>query len=113
MPIIKLKKHVNASNDDILISAGSGMTGVVNKLQRILGLRIHEKYKSCVNIPPDEKPIVFITHMEHHSNQTSWIETIADVVIIEPNKDGLVDLENFAELLIKYQSRTLKIAAVT
>ncbi len=31
-----IKKHVNADPDDILISAGSGMTGVMNKLQRML-----------------------------------------------------------------------------
>lgn len=108
-----IKKHVNACKDDILISAGSGMTGVVNKLQRILGLRVHEKYKHCTEPEPNEKPVVFITHMEHHSNQTSWIETIADVIIIEPTSEGLVDLDNFAYLLDKYKERTLKIAAVT
>ncbi len=108
-----IKKHVNANNDDILISAGSGMTGVVNKLQRILGLRIHEKYKELINIDENEKPIIFITHMEHHSNQTSWLETISDLIIIEPNEKGLVDLDNFSKLLEKYKDRKIKIAAVT
>ncbi len=108
-----IKKHVNASNDDVLISTDSGMTGVVNKLQRILGIRVHEKYKEFIKIEDDDRPVVFITHMEHHSNQTSWIETIADVKIIEPNSDGLVDLENFAQLLEQYKTRKFKIAAVT
>jgi selenocysteine lyase/cysteine desulfurase len=108
-----IKKHVNADENDILISACSGMTGVVNKLQRILGLRVHEKYRDCIELCEEDKPVVFITHMEHHSNQTSWIETIADVVIIEPDKNGLVDLEHFAKLLVQYKSRKLKIAAVT
>jgi selenocysteine lyase/cysteine desulfurase len=40
-----IKKHVNAKKGDILISSNSGMTGVVNKLQRIIGLKIHEKLK--------------------------------------------------------------------
>ena len=35
-----IKRHVNANDDDVLITDGTGMTGVVNKLQRILGLRI-------------------------------------------------------------------------
>ena len=108
-----IKKHVNAGSDDILISACSGMTGVVNKFQRILSLRIHEKYKPDIEIRDDDKPVIFISHMEHHSNQTSWIETIADVVIIEPDENGLVDLENFAKLLEQYKTRKLKIAAVT
>jgi len=51
--------------------------------------------------------------MEHHSNQTSWFETIVTVEIIEPTEDGLVDLDYLAELLIKYKDRALKIASVT
>ena len=77
-----IKKHVNASKEDVLISCASGMTGVVNKFQRILGFKIHENFKNRIKISKEEKPIVFVTHMEHHSNQTSWLETIADVEII-------------------------------
>lgn len=35
-----IKTHVNANENDVLITEGSGMTGVVNKFQRILGLRV-------------------------------------------------------------------------
>src|SRR4029453_8279894 len=35
-----LKAHVGAGPDDVIISQGSGMTAVVNKLQRMLGLRL-------------------------------------------------------------------------
>jgi selenocysteine lyase/cysteine desulfurase len=108
-----IKNHVNASHDDILICAASGMTGVVNKFQRILGLKIHEKYSSQIQVSEEEKPIVFITHMEHHSNQTSWNETMADVEIIPPTEDGLVDLEAFKKQVKKYTNRITKIAAVT
>lgn len=89
------------------------MTGVVNKFQRILGLRLHEKFKDQINLTESERPVVFITHMEHHSNQTSWLETIADVEIIQPDSNGLVDLEYFQLLLDKYKSRKVKFAAVT
>jgi len=108
-----IKKHVNASNDDILIATGAGMTGVVNKLQRILGLKIHEKLKNRLQISENERPVVFITHMEHHSNQTSWLETIAKVELINPDKDGKVDLDHLKVLLQKYKDRDLKIASVT
>ncbi len=53
------------------------MTGVVNKFQRILGLKIPENIRKYTNIPDEIRPVVFITHMEHHSNQTSWLETMA------------------------------------
>lgn len=108
-----IKKHVGANKKDILISSNSGMTGIVNKFQRILGLKIHESFKSFIHIKEEDKPIVFITHMEHHSNQTTWLETIADVVIIEPNEDGLVSLNNFKNTIEKYKNRKTKIAAIT
>ena len=108
-----IKRHVNASPDDVLIASGAGMTGVVNKFQRILGLKVHEKFKHKISFEENERPIVFITHMEHHSNQTSWLETICDVELINPDKKGNVDLEHFKELLKKYKNRPVKIASIT
>lgn len=108
-----IKAHTGAGENDILISCGSGMTGVVNKFQRILGLRIHEKYKSSVRPAENEAPVVLVTHMEHHSNQTSWLETIADVVVVPPDEKGLVSIGNFDKELKKYADRPLKIAAIT
>src|SRR5690606_26085707 len=65
-----IKKHVNANDHDVLITCGSGMTGAISKFQRILGLKIPENIKLYTNIPDTIRPVVFVTHMEHHSNQT-------------------------------------------
>lgn len=108
-----IKKHVNASANDVIISEGSGMTGVINKLQRILGLRIHERFQDRVALTPEERPVIFCTHMEHHSNQTTWIETICDLEIIHADENGMVDLEHLKTLLQKYDKRPIKIAAIT
>ena len=108
-----IKNHVHANQNDILINDGTGMTGVVNKFQRILGLKVPENLKDFINIPAEKKPIVFISHMEHHSNQTSWLETIADVEVIPSSEDGLFSLENLAFLLDKYKERNFKIASIT
>jgi selenocysteine lyase/cysteine desulfurase len=108
-----IKHHVNANSGDILITDGTGMTGVVNKFQRILGLRIPENLKEFATIPEAIKPIVFISHMEHHSNQTSWLETIADVEVIPANDEGLFCLEALKVLLEKYKNRSFKIASIT
>lgn len=108
-----IKKHVNADENDVLITDGTGMTGVVNKFQRILGLRICENLKIYTSIPKEIKPIVFVSHMEHHSNQTSWLETIADVVIIPANEEGLFCLENFKKIIQQYKDRSFKIASIT
>ncbi len=108
-----IKKHVNANENDVLINTGTGMTGVVNKFQRILGLKIPENIKEFTSIPQAIKPVVFISHMEHHSNQTSWLETMADVVVIQANEDGLFCLNEFKKLLEKHKDRSFKIASIT
>jgi selenocysteine lyase/cysteine desulfurase len=109
-----IRRHVNAGPDDVVITAGAGMTTVVNKLIRMLGLRVPEQLSRHTHLPPaDQRPVVFLTHMEHHSNQTPWIETIADVVILPPDGTGLVDVEALRESLARYRSRPLKIGAFT
>ncbi|MBI5730982.1 MAG: aminotransferase class V-fold PLP-dependent enzyme [Ignavibacteriales bacterium] len=108
-----IKKHVNADNNDIIIFAGYGMTAAINKFQRILGLRICEQLSRYTSVPKEEKPVVFLTHMEHHSNQTSWIETICDVEIIEPDDQGLVNLDYFDHLLKLHSHRKIKIGSFT
>jgi selenocysteine lyase/cysteine desulfurase len=108
-----IKKHVNANDNDVLINTGTGMTGVVNKFQRILGLKIPENLKDYIQLPKELKPIVFISHMEHHSNQTSWLETIADVAVIPANEEGLFCINEFNFLLEKYKDRSFKIASIT
>ncbi|HVO74103.1 MAG TPA: aminotransferase class V-fold PLP-dependent enzyme [Ignavibacteriaceae bacterium] len=108
-----IKKHVNAGPDDVIITKGSGMTAMVNKFQRILGIKVPEQLRNFVNLPPELKPVVFVTHMEHHSNHTSWSETIADVVVIEPDKEGTVDPENLIKAIEKYKNRKMKIGAFT
>lgn len=108
-----IKRHVRASTEDVAICQGSGMTGVVNKFLRILGLRVHERFRDRIMLPEEERPVVFVTHMEHHSNHTTWIETVCDVAVIAPDESGLVDLEDLRRLLAKYSKRPVKIAAVT
>lgn len=106
-----IKEHVNAGTKDVIITAGSGLTAVINKFQRILGLKYCGKLsgKSC--IAERERPVVFITHMEHHSNQTSWYETNADVVVIEPGEGLLVEPENLRIAMEEYKDRPFKIGS--
>jgi len=108
-----IKKHVNAGPNDVIISAGSGMTTVINKLQRILGFRHCGLVMNKQCLKERERPVVFITHMEHHSNHTSWYASVADVEIIKPTNDLLVDLNDLEEKLKKYKDRSFKVASVT
>ncbi len=109
----KIKQHVHAGPDDVIITAGFGMTAVVNKLQRILGFKNCAVYNEGTCIPKEERPVVFITHMEHHSNQTSWLETIADVVLLMPDDQNRVDPAELERQLKKYKDRKYKIGSFT
>ena len=71
-----IKQHVHANEEDVLIFCGSGMTSAVNKLQRLLGLRISERSMAYTlssttpGINEALRPVVFVTSMEHHSK---WV----------------------------------------
>ncbi|MDA3938988.1 MAG: aminotransferase class V-fold PLP-dependent enzyme [Spirochaetia bacterium] len=117
-----IKKHVNADENDVLITAGAGMTAVINKLQRILGLKAPCMVNSlnftkgipCERVSKehnDNHPVVFVTHMEHHSNHTSWLETISDVIVLQPTDDLKVSCDELEKQLLKYKSRKIKIGA--
>jgi selenocysteine lyase/cysteine desulfurase len=106
-----LKAHVNAAEDDLILTSGSGMTAVVNKFQRILGLKAPEGIRRFIDIPEAERPVVFVTHLEHHSNHTSWYESIADIVVVPPDEQGIVDLGALERLLQTYRDRPVKIGS--
>ncbi|MBE0646169.1 MAG: aminotransferase class V-fold PLP-dependent enzyme [Bacteroidales bacterium] len=109
----RIKELVHAGPHDVILTTGYGMTGAIVKFQRILGLKICGNVKEAECLKEEERPVVFVTHMEHHSNQTSWYETMADVVVIQPGEDLLVDLNRLEEALIKYSDRKLKIGSFT
>ncbi|MDY7396764.1 aminotransferase class V-fold PLP-dependent enzyme [Aureibaculum sp. 2210JD6-5] len=108
-----IKKHVNADENDILVTAGTGMTGVLARLQQIMGLRWPDSIRNNVQLAENEKPVVFISHMEHHSNHVPWMETIADVVILEPDEHNMVCPHKLTQAIQKYKDRSLKIGSFT
>lgn len=108
-----IKRHVNANSGDVLVATGTGCTGAINKLQRILGLRIPSSFIGQASVAKELRPVVLITHMEHHSNHTSWLECEVDLEIIPATADGLVDITAIPEILARYADRPLKIASIT
>jgi len=108
-----IKKHVNAPPDHQLLFSGFGMTSVINKFLRILGMRVPEVYIDKVNPKGKDRPLVILTHMEHHSNQTTWVESLCDVKIVTPDKNGLPDLNHLEGILLENKDRKLKIGSFT
>jgi len=106
-----IKKHVNANDDDVILTTGHGMTSALAKFQRILGIKVPERLSKFCNLPEEERPVVFLTHMEHHSNQTPWLESLCDVVVMEPDDNLYIDPENLRRELKKYTNRKTKIGS--
>lgn len=109
----RIGRYLNAGPDDVLIPVGSGSTGAVNRLITILGLRLpcqlEDRYHLSRHIPEAERPVVFRSHMEHHSNDITWRETVAETVYVDFDGHGRVSLEHLDRLLGKYAERPLKI----
>ena len=110
-----IRDAVGGDENTVVIFAGSGCTGAIDKLIGILGLRIpaglDDKYHLTDVIPPDERPVVFIGPFEHHSNELPWRESIADVVVIPEDADGHIDIDTLEKKLIEYAARPLKIGS--
>ncbi len=75
-----IHRAVHGGREDGVVFCGSGTTGAIDKLIRVLAPRHRER------------PVVFIGPYEHHSNELPWRESIADVVTIREDADGCIDL---------------------
>jgi selenocysteine lyase/cysteine desulfurase len=109
----RIAAYVNAGPDDVVLPVGSGSTGAVNRLIQVMGLRIpsalEDRYGLSRHIPASERPVVFRSQMEHHSNDVTWRETIADTVYVAFDAHGRISPEALDAALERYRDRPLKI----
>ena len=110
-----IRRCVDATDEHAVVFCGSGATGAIDLMTRVLGIRIPESlddhYGLSDLIPPDERPVVFIGPFEHHSNELPWRESIADVEVIPEDSDGHVDMEALETALVRAADRPLKIGS--
>jgi selenocysteine lyase/cysteine desulfurase len=96
-------RAVGGGEDDLVVFAGSGATGAIDRLLRILDLGRFAAAR--------ERPLVFVGPYEHHSNELPWRESVADVVVIGEDEDGGFDLDHLSEELARHAARPLKIGS--
>ena len=110
-----IRDAVGGCEEHVVVFCGSGSTGAIDKLIGVLGLRIpndlDERFGFSRMIPEDQRPVVFIGPYEHHSNELPWRESITDVVVIEEDSDGHVDLADLERRLTEFADRPLKIGS--
>ena len=101
--------------DHVVLFAGSGSTGAIDKLIDCLEIRLpadlDDRYDLRAGIPVAERPVVFIGPYEHHSNELPWRESLADLVVIPEDHDGRIDLTRLETALAGYVDRPLKIGS--
>ncbi len=112
-----IARAVGAGPRDVVLFAGSGATGAIDRMIDVLNLRIpadlDDRYRLSERIPAEERPVVFIGPYEHHSNELPWRESIAEVVTIDEDEDGHVDLKHLERALSEHADRPLKIGSVS
>ena len=119
----RIKKIVNAGDNGKIIMVGSGATGALKKLQEIIGVyippltreRIYKSIEKCnssqsnkiINNLEKCSPVVFIGPYEHHTNELMWRESFAEVVVINLDSSGMIDLEDLKQKISdpKYANR--------
>ncbi|GFH45190.1 hypothetical protein CTEN210_01664 [Chaetoceros tenuissimus] len=103
-----IHEALNAPKDEyVVLFNGSGSTAAIDKLFTVLGFCIPEyaekKWNLSKNIPEQEKPVVFISSYEHHSNELMWRESPAvRCVVIREGIDGTPDLKYLKGQLQKF-----------
>ena len=106
---------VGGDDEHAVIFTGSGSTGAIDKLMRILGLHVppglDERLGRSAAIPRRARPVVFVGPYEHHSNELLWRESVADVVRIAEDATGQVDTAHLERELIRYAERPLRIGS--
>ncbi|EYB67089.1 aminotransferase [Deinococcus phoenicis] len=96
-----VKAQLGGDHTCKLVFCGSGSTAAVRRVQDILGLTVPQAHRQTVldALPARDRPVVFVGPYEHHSNEVSWRETIAEVVEVPLCPRGNLDLEALVRLL--------------
>ncbi|KAL6227985.1 hypothetical protein ACLB2K_001939 [Fragaria x ananassa] len=90
-----IKKCLGGGEDDALMFCGQGTTSAIKRLQEVMGIAVPSILRERVinTLGSQERWVVFVGPYEHHSNLLSWRQSLAEVVEIGLNDEGLLDME--------------------
>lgn len=104
-----IKQCINAGEDYRIINVGTGATGAINKIQQILGVYLppatRKSLEENLNVDFQQEqqnlPVVFVGPYEHHSNEISWRDGLCEIVEVDLDDEGHIDLKHLEQLLQK------------
>ncbi|KAH0745603.1 hypothetical protein KY285_007260 [Solanum tuberosum] len=104
-----VKKCLGGGEEDAIMFCGSGSTAAIKRLQEVMAISVpsilREKVLTrCFRNETKERWVVFVGPYEHHSNILSWRQSLAEVVEIGLDDNGLVDMEALRDQLEFYKS---------
>ncbi|XP_020531705.1 uncharacterized protein LOC18448307 [Amborella trichopoda] len=86
----------SSGTEEILLLCGNGTTGAIKRLHEVMGVAIpstlRSRYLEALILKPEERWVVFVGPYEHHSNLLSWRQSLAEVVEIGVDDEGLIDM---------------------
>lgn len=90
-----LKRAVGAGERYAIAFPGTGSTGAIQRLQAILGVSVcsHQREAVLASTDPATRWVTFVGPYEHHSNEVSWRESLAEVVVVPLTPSGTLDLD--------------------
>lgn len=94
-----LKGALHADDAYAVAFPGTGSTGAIKRLQEILGVAVPctHRERFLAALPEAERLVVFVGPYEHHSNEVSWRESLAEVVAVPLDERGALDLAALEE----------------
>ncbi|KAJ4715288.1 Cysteine desulfurase [Melia azedarach] len=100
-----IQKCLGGGEEDALIFCGSGSTAAIKRLQEVMGIAVpsilRQRVIKCLR--DEERWVVFVGPHEHHSNLLSWRQSLAEVVEIGLDDDGLLNIESLRLQLELYK----------
>ncbi|CAN6349172.1 unnamed protein product [Urochloa humidicola] len=91
-----VKRCMGAGAGDALLFCGAGTTAAIKRLQEVIGVAappsVELRGRLAAQLRTEERWVVFVGPYEHHSNLLSWRRSLADVIEIGVDGDGLVDV---------------------
>ncbi|KAM7274777.1 hypothetical protein ACFE04_016643 [Oxalis oulophora] len=100
-----IKRCLGGGLDTSILLCGSGATAAIKRLQEVMGISVPSTLRNRIikTLRSEERWLVFVGPYEHHSNVLSWRQSLAEVIEIGVDENGLVDLDSLRQRLEFYK----------
>ncbi|KAK4258248.1 hypothetical protein QN277_007719 [Acacia crassicarpa] len=101
-----IKTCLGGGPNHAIIFCGSGATAAIKRLQEVMAIAVPSILRDRVlkTLSPKERWVVFVGPHEHHSNLLSWRQSLAEVIEIGLDDEGLLDMDSLKLNLEAYKN---------